>query len=455
MGLLGGLSKSSNNPSPGKKFSITTEDKKWVDICYKWLLKNYGHPVKGIKPFLFTEKDFPVTFAVKKVTIDNLLDDLCKLFKIDGKRVDFELEYDIRDIPMTPHSIQGKAFESELIPKADGEDISQYTIYIANDLMQRELILLRRLIVELSKIKLIDKNPEYKNADLTLFSYIASVFFGFSVLISQALVEIGVQYRAGWQRNWSSKSEVPYQVIAYAVANYSKLIGDESPAWENNMPASVKEEFTLAMDFLKEHPDENTFLDEKEFENLLKVRRCWEQALQLSKDKQYAEAIELYKLSMSISSDKKQLSLAYINCGYAYLMTEQYEESLVYYNKALDIRPDYAYAYANMGYIYIMTGQLEKAKEYLEKVDAYNKSLTVYLLRDWALYYMQAGNRELAEDYFQRAFNTGADIDLLEYFYAKFLLSQSQKEEAIKYLNISVGKGEKQGIELRDSLKIE
>ena len=44
-------------------------------------------------------------------------------------------------------------------------------------------------------------------------------------------------------------------------------------------------------------------------------------------------------------------------------------------------------------------------------------------------------------------------VDLLEYFYAQYLLLKSQKDKAIEYLSKSIQKEETEGIDLMDKLK--
>lgn len=451
MGLLGALF---TKKSPEKKgFSITPEDKRWVDNGYKWLLKTFGHLPENSSPFLFTPEYFPITHKARKVDVDNLLSDLCGLYSINKEKVSFALLPDIRDISNTPHEIQGKAFESDIEIITEEGNAPRYIIHLASSLTDREYLLLRRLILELTKIKIYEKNPALITAaNPTYFLYIAAVYFGFGVLISRALVEIGVEYKGGWQKTWRTKSEVPYQVVSYALASYSKLIGDENPSWKSSLPTNVVEEYDSAMEYLIANPEETTYFDKTAFENDLKARQHQANAMELVRSKQFDEGIKEYELAISLATDKYLLSQLYINMGYRYLMAENYEKSLPCYLKALELQPSYDYALANIGYIYTMTDQLEKAKECLEQVEPYDNILKAYLLRDWALYYMKMGNDEFANEYFKKAFDTKTPVDLLEYFYAKYLLSKSHSPEAMRYLAMSVDKGEKQGIELMNTL---
>jgi hypothetical protein len=50
-------------------------------------------------------------------------------------------------------------------------------------------------------------------------------------------------------------------------------------------------------------------------------------------------------------------------------------------------------------------------------------------------------------DLFKQAFSSITDpVDLLEYYYANFLIQQGEKEEGLKYLKIAFEKGEPEAI---------
>ena len=451
MGLFG--KRTETKPIAKSGLAITDDDRRWVDVCFKWLLKLYGHPVKGSVPVLFNEKCFPVTFKAKQITVNNLLDDLCSLMAMDRSKIWYTLIKDVRDIPGTPYQIYGKAFESTTETTIEN-GTKRYVIHVANSITNSELLLLRRLILELVHIKSVEKTPDaVEGRDTTHVDYIASVFFGFGALVSKSLIDFGMSYNAGWQTTWKNKAEVPPEIIAYALANYSKLIGEDTSVWVNELSSYIKEKYLSSLEYLENNPDENTYLDAEAFENDLKAKAYQERGKNFRKEHKEKEAFEEYDKAILLAKDKNLLALLYINAGYCLLMIDEYEKSLQYYSKALEFKPGYDYAYANMGYIFTMTGELDKAKEYLEKVNPYDKALTAYLLRDWAVYYMKNGDNTLAENNFQKAFEMNYPIELLEYFYAQFLLYKSAKEVAMQYLQISVDKGEPKGIELMKSLQ--
>lgn len=442
----------SKNTSAGESFSITIEDKKWVDSSFKWLIQTFGYPAKGSLPYLFNEESFPVTFTEKKISVEHLLIDLCNLYSIDRTLISFTLITDIRDVSMTPYEIQGRAFESELDFSVENSR-THYNIHIANNLLGKEYLLLRRLILELTKVKLNEKKPNFvANGNGIYFSYLASIYFGFGVLISKALVEVGVEYKAGWQKTWRTKSEVPFQIVSYALANYSKLIDDETPIWKKDLPADVIAEFDLAMQYLLENPDENTIFNEEVFENEIKAREHQDVAKSLMKSKQFNEAIIEYDLAIPLVIDKDLLSLLYLNTGYAYIRLGEYENSLPSLIKSLELRPYYGYPLNNMGFAYIMLGQLEKGKECLDKVADKDNILEAYSLRNYGVYYLKKENILLAEYYFKKAFEMNLPVDLLEDFYSQLLVMKNNSSEDMERLPKSVQKGETEGIELSKRL---
>jgi tetratricopeptide (TPR) repeat protein len=451
MGLFGSLF--GDNSLKNEKPSITKDDEKWVDNSFGWLLLSWGYPKKEIETFIFNEKYFPVTFHAKKISVENLLDDLCNLLSIYRSTISYSLIPDIRDIPQTPHSIYGKAFESDIeVIKKDFEP-THYNIHIANSLVYEEELLMRRLILELIKVKVNEKLSTFiSDGDVLYFVYIAAIYFGFGVIMSKALVDVKVQYVAGWQSTSKNKSDVPPAVIAYALAFYARLHGSEYIQWENQLPKSIKHEFTLAKEQLVDGSDK-IFFDEVALKNDVEIRKHTAAAKQFTKNKQFEEAIKEYELAIPLVKNNTQLSVMYVNIGYACQRAQKLEKSIDYFSKALDIRPNYAYAVNNLGFSYILIGQLEKGKEYLDKVDISDDTLKAYILRDTAVYYTLKGNMEEANNYFQKTFETNTGVDLLEYFYAKYLFANSEKEEGMRYLALSGEKGEKEAIELMTALK--
>ncbi|MGP8216820.1 MAG: tetratricopeptide repeat protein [Bacteroidia bacterium] len=432
---------------------ITSIDKNWVEDMFIWLLKAFGYPSKENGPFLFSDKYFPVTFKSKKLTIENLISDICSLLVLDRTKISFELVPDIRDISQTPYEIQGRAFESELEIINDDQKKPHYILHISNSLQSSEKLFLRRLILELVKVKIFERKPKlYAKFDASNLVYLAAIYFGFGLIISDGLIDIGVQYVAGWQKTWKNKSEVPPQVIIYAIAAYAKLRGEENPEWKANLPIEQRIGFDSAMESFTNNT-EIVLFNTDFIRNMLIAEGHINHGAELSKKNEFEKAIAEYEKAISLLTDIPTILLLYINIGYAYLRLKQYEKSLPSFNKAMELRPDYSYSLNNMGFAYIMMNQLDKGKEYLDKASNYNDNLKVYSLRDYAIYYMKKGDLVLAETYFNRAFDMHLPVDLLEYFYSELLMMKSEKDEAMKYLSKSVEKGEPEGIELMNTLQ--
>jgi len=75
----------------------------------------------------------------------------------------------------------------------------------------------------------------------------------------------------------------------------------------------------------------------------------------------YAAAVEELR---GLAEDNQEADV-YNLLGFSLRKTGDYATSLSYYNKALDLRPDFRAAREYLGELYIETGNLDKAKEQL------------------------------------------------------------------------------------------
>ncbi len=74
--------------------------------------------------------------------------------------------------------------------------------------------------------------------------------------------------------------------------------------------------------------------------------------------KDYAGALEELR---GLAEDNQQADV-YNLLGYTLRMTGQYDTSLSYYNKALELQPDHKAAHEYLGELYLQTGNTEQAK---------------------------------------------------------------------------------------------
>ncbi|XOC83390.1 tetratricopeptide repeat protein (plasmid) [Microvirga sp. M2] len=79
------------------------------------------------------------------------------------------------------------------------------------------------------------------------------------------------------------------------------------------------------------------------------------------KAENYAAALEELR---GLAEDTQQADI-YNLMGYTLRKTGDYQTSLTYYNKALQLQPDYKAAREYLGELYVETGHIDKAKEQL------------------------------------------------------------------------------------------
>jgi hypothetical protein len=236
--------------------TITPETSKWIGNVFLWLAQNFGYPQDTELPILWNVNFFPESFKSKKVDVDTLLNDICGLFSIDRDAISYELIRDLRDLGFTPKMMSGEIFKSDLEIVSDEKGKEHYKIHLANILLEREEILLARLILELSKVKCLEKkltkDPEIITAR---FAYLIAIYFGFGAVLSKSLINIGTSYTAGWQASWSDSSELGYSDFIYALAIYSKLLRNNDMHWIENFGNDIQKELDADIQYIDKHPE--------------------------------------------------------------------------------------------------------------------------------------------------------------------------------------------------------
>jgi tetratricopeptide (TPR) repeat protein len=425
-------------------FRITEPDQLWVEDNFRWLIKVFGYPYQESEQILLSENYFPKTFKGDKVLIENIIKDLCSLLQIQEEKITFEVVNDIRDSYGMPYEIEGKPFETEL------EIVERkYKIHIANSLQKHPKRLIYSLVYEFIRIKLTDNKLQYDTGDDTdLFIYLAGIYFGFGVLLSQNLKDTGRIDDGFWDTKWNYISEMPNEIMAFALATYSKLIEQDSPKWKDNLPSDLKNQFESAIKYLNENPSE--LYDKKELEANELFKTAYDQYL----ENQFEEAIGNLQKILFLTNDDVIKADVYNNLGYYNIRLKNYEQSVSYFKSSINIIPDYGYANDNLGYALIQQGKLEEGKEFLEKALKTENNDIAYTNRNYALYYQAKGDLSKAADYFKKSFESITDsVDLLEYHYADFLIKNGETEKGLEFLKKAVEKGEPEAIEKLNEIK--
>jgi tetratricopeptide (TPR) repeat protein len=122
--------------------------------------------------------------------------------------------------------------------------------------------------------------------------------------------------------------------------------------------------------------------------------------------REYDLSISYFELAEKISEDDKikeaareQLAVAYYNRGLAYARSNQYEEAIKDFKKALELNPKYAGAYNNRGNVYHELKQYKKAIEDYKEALELNPNLTVTYYNRGIAYCKLNKTEEAIEDY--------------------------------------------------------
>jgi tetratricopeptide (TPR) repeat protein len=424
-----------------KRFQITDNDKEWVHESFDWLLKVYGYPARHYKTILFTEEFFPESLS-QPTSVEPLLADLCRLFIIDRQKIVFEIEKDIRDTYGTPYEFKGKAFESEL-EVIEKDHSTTYKLYLANILLKDPKRLLFNCLYQCIKIRMLENGIEDVNEDVRLFFYLVGIFTGYGVILAQTMSGSGTYHDGTWETKWSTPAEIPEPIIAYALALYYSLTGQNDPGWKKFLPAEVRSQYDKAVEYIKQSG--NPFFNRQE----LTANDFYNEGNSYYLKNDFDAAITSFQKAIFLAKQDYLKADLYNYIGYSFLRKQEYLKSIPNFQKALEINPSYGYANDNLGFAFIMSGDGASGKHYLTIALQTKNNDNAYSYRNLALYHQKRGEMNLAEENFKKAFDTIAiPVDLLEYFYAKFLFETGDKEKGMNYLKVAVGKGEPEAIAL-------
>lgn len=428
------------------KMKITDLDREWVDDNFKYLIDIFGYPLGQFEQFELNDQYFPLLFSTEDPELANLIEDLRELLTLQGVKIVFETREDIRSLNNVPYLVDGELFESELVFLDEG-----YKIVVAKDLLGHIPRLVYAFIIEFIRIRLIEsgieEEGEEEGDDSYLFNFIAGVYFRFGVILSQNLNILEYTSNAGWDTKRAYTSPMQIEVMTYMLGLYAMIINDSEPAWKKGFSKEFNLDFKEVVNFL-----------EKNGEGLIKSRELEANNLHIESDEafksgEFEKAIELLHKVLFLTEDDYLKSTAFNNIGYYYSRSHNYEKGILNLKKAIALEPYNAYAYDNLGFCHIQLGALEEGKVYLDKAFKLADNDMSYSYRNLALYHFYKEELDEAGLNFQKSFDhIDVSVDLLEFFYAKYLLAIKDEVNAMKYLKLAVEKEEIEALELWNEL---
>jgi len=416
------------------EFNISENNRKWIEKNLLFFTKVCGFPRNAGEQFLLNEIYFPKTAkSTKKVDLDSLFIDLSNLLQVDINKISLEIIEDLRDTYGIPLVTQGNTFETDM-----QIDSGKFVIYIANSLQNRPNRLLYNVILEFIKIKLSEYEISYEQRkDIEFFIFLAGIYFGFGVILTQKRIDVGRSSDGFWQTTWKYRSEVPDSIIIYAHAIYQKIFSNNQTDWTINLPKEIRDQLGDAHNLITQYCNIDFNKNELEAEQLFNL------GLKEQKSKGIQSALSYFKRVLEITKNDTLIAHTYNSIGYGQIKAGLILESIENFKKSLKFWPNYGYAYDNLGYSLILIGQLDEGFQYLKRAIETGNNDKGYSLRNHALYYHRKVELKKSKNTYELAFqNIKIPIDFLEYHFADLLFELGENETGMDLLNKSVEKGE-------------
>ena len=187
----------------------------------------------------------------------------------------------------------------------------------------------------------------------------------------------------------------------------------------------------------------------KNFEKLPKARRkskveCFNFSGVFHGDifKNYDKSIEYFQKAIDIKPDYAQ---AYYSMGIIYVSKGNHDKSIDYYQKAIDIKPNYAEAYYSMGFAYVYKGNHDKSIECYQKAININPNYQYIgqVYYNMGLAYKGKGNYYKAIEFLKKAALFFVIEGLTDYFIDR-MRENNLKVIDGKHTDISTGKATKE-----------
>lgn len=224
------------------RFTLNDNDIYWVEENFIWLKKRFKQTKSQ---FELNEGNFPITFnsTNSNQILENLIQDFKKLMRLKKVKIKLEITKDIRDSFNTPYVIEGSIQNSEIIKLGNS-----YILKISNQIRSNENALIYNLSLRFTEIKLFEGGIVLSNTHTAnLFLYLAGIYFGVGILISNNMFFSGGEATGTWQKNWNYKSIMPVEVMAFGLA----LFNDENQ--DLNIPSYMRNSYLASKDYIEHH----------------------------------------------------------------------------------------------------------------------------------------------------------------------------------------------------------
>ncbi len=213
--------------------------------------------------------------------------------------------------------------------------------------------------------------------------------------------DAGLKYRPNDRLLLFAKS---YSLIV--LKKYNEAI-DVSRIVLNDDPGAIGAMKQIANCFLrlKQYDSSDVYLNAVIKMNPVDLEAFYNLGISKSYQKDYDNA--KYFIEKAMSLDSTTTYVGYNNLGF-FLKVEQgdYAGALEFFDKAISLKPDFAFAYSNRGYAKLMLGDIKAAFKDVNKSLDLDKT-NAYAYKNLALIYLKTGNKKAACENFAKALSFG------------------------------------------------
>lgn len=400
---------------------LTPDDRVWIEEVFHWISSGYTLP--KAPQLVFGPADFPVAHTMEKITVEDLLSDLCT--NLSYKPALFEVEW-FKDVTARDWSILApvgldEPLEAQLLVHPD-----RVLLVLAESLQQRPDRLLAQLAIQCTNFQLhAELGPDDDSTDIIIT---AAVFFGFGVVLANGLSERWTTAHSAGGTETTTQL-FPPEYLMYAMALDALYRGDTEPAWRNDLPLECRHYFDKSIEVLTKHGpalEQQVVPDGPDHPESLFQESC-----RLAESGDIDGSNEVLQKLLFV--DSAHASIYYNNLGYNLLRSARYQESLCHFRNAIKTDPGFPYPYNNLGLALIMTGNHEEGKRHLETARDMDGSHDGYYYRNLGIYHSQKAEYDQACSCFRQA-RSFTDVDDLDFYQGLHLCKRGMKQEGVLLL---------------------
>ena len=400
---------------------INEEVRQKLESHFMWLVNTFGKEYIQNKKILTPErKDFPIQLNGTEQTALELLKIISKQMDINVEDIHLDFyQGGLRHIgsgaglgdKIFMGYLEGEKYSGGLY--FGKQEDNKYHVGLEKSKLKEPVDLIATLAHELSHIKLlgekrIEKNNEYLT-DLT------TIIFGLGIFNANAAFQTKNNYDFS---GWSKLGYLSQMEWGYALALYAYIREESQPEWIKHLSKNIESDFKISQKFIRNNP-----------EKLFKSS---------SLEESTQAPTETRKKTLNYSFDKSnQMN----NQGYALIREKKYKDAISYFDKAIEINPQFDYPYNNRGYCFLQLEDFENAFEDIQTACEINP-FNSFAWRNLGAYYLKRKEFEKALGYFEEAEKLDPQTELINFYLAKAHEKLNNSDKAKHYMDKSIEWGE-------------